>query len=398
MPVCEIILEPVARNTAPAALIAALSVFEKTPDLPVLLLPSDHIIENNAGFKRSVELGIPSALEGNIVTFGVIPIGPETGFGYLETQGEKDALDVISFVEKPSSDTAQSYIENGNFFWNAGIFMFTASTMIEAFRTHAPDMFNICQIALAEGKEDLDFLRLDKVVYEKCENISIDYAIMEKSDNIRCVPLQTKWSDLGSWSAVWQAASKDEQGNAFRGDVLLKDSTNCYAHSESGASLVLVGLDGVSAIATKDAVLVTRNEIAEDIKNVVEQLHKAGRKNVINHMRVYRPWGWHERLETGERFQVKSVMIKPGEKLSLQSHRHRAEHWVVVSGTARVTVNDKVSLLTENESTYIPIGAIHRLENPGKMPSFLIEVQSGDCLGEDDIVRYESAHGLLEGD
>ncbi len=392
----SIVLEPAARNTAPAALIAALSIFEYTPDLPILLLPSDHAIEDNSGFRKSIELGIPSALNGDIVTFGVTPTGPETGYGYIETQNGKDVLDVKRFVEKPTREKAQSYIDSGQFYWNAGIFMFTAKTMIEACRVHVPEMLKACQEALSKGKKDLDFLRLDKEAYEVCENVSIDYAIMEKADNIRCVPLQTGWSDLGSWPAVWQASPKDEQGNAIKGDVLLQDSTNCYAHSQSGACLVLVGLDGVSAIATKDAILVTRNDIAEGVKQIVEQLRRDGRENAVNQTRVYRPWGWYERLEMSGRFQVKCLMVKPGEKLSLQSHHHRAEHWVVVSGTARVTVDDNVSLLTENQSTYIPLGAVHRLENPGQIPALLIEVQSGSYLGEDDIVRYEDIYDRLE--
>ena len=392
----DIILEPAARNTAPAALIAALRMFEDAPDLPILLLPSDHAIKDTEGFKRSVELGISPAASGDIVTFGVTPTAPETGYGYIEAAGGGRILDVVRFVEKPSRKKAQSYVDSGSFYWNAGIFMFTAKTMINACKTHAPEMLKACRAALDKGRKDLDFIRLDKRAYEKCDDVSIDYAIMEKVDNIRCIPLQTAWSDLGSWPAVWQAASKDERGNAVKGDVLLQDSTNCYAHSESGACLALVGLDGVSAIATKDAILVTRNDIAEGVKQVVTRLRQDGRENVVNQTRVYRPWGWYERLEMSERFQVKCLMVKPGEKLSLQSHHHRAEHWVVVSGTARVTVDDKVSLLTENQSTYIPLGAMHRLENPGQIPALLIEVQSGSYLGEDDILRYEDIYDRLE--
>ncbi|MDA7948971.1 MAG: mannose-1-phosphate guanylyltransferase/mannose-6-phosphate isomerase [Hyphomicrobiaceae bacterium] len=389
----KIVLEPVARNTAPAALIASLLYEQDGEDALLLLLPSDHIIDRTDRFQESIAKGIPAARDGNIVTFGVRPQYAHTGYGYIETGEESgDALDVRRFTEKPTKPVAEDYLARGNYFWNAGIFLFSPRVMIEAFRQHMPEMLEACRRALSKACNDLDFLRLDEAAFSECENISIDFAIMEKSANISCVPLAASWSDLGSWTAVAEHADPRDSENTANGDVMFHNSQSCYGHSMDGASLSIVGLENVIAIATKDAILVTSKEHSEDVKDVVEKWKLQNCSTTTFHRRVYRPWGWFEGLERADRFQVKCLMVKPGEKLSLQSHHHRAEHWVVVSGTAKVTVDEKEFLLTENESTYIPIGATHRLENPGQIPALLIEVQSGSYLNEDDIVRYEDIY------
>lgn len=385
-----IVLEPVARNTAPAALTAALIAQGRDPEALVLLMPSDHVIADVAGFQASVAKGIDAAADGRIVTFGVKPDKPETGYGYIEIGSAKDSVhDVSRFVEKPDRATAEAYLKAGNFLWNAGIFLFSARAMIAAFEAHAPATLGHCRAALEAAKVDLDFLRLDEASYAQCENLSIDYAIIEKSDAVACVPLESDWSDLGSWQALWDVGDKDDAGNVTKGDVVLHDTRGSFVHSPEGMCLSLIGLDDVIAVATHDAILVARKDRAQDVKHVVDRLRQAGRTETELHKRVYRPWGWYEQRGEGSRFQVKYLMVKPGAKLSLQSHHHRAEHWVVVSGTAEVTVDDRTFLMTENESTYIPLGATHRLANPGKLPALLVEIQSGAYLGEDDIVRYE---------
>ena len=388
-----IVLEPVARNTAPAALTAALLAAREDPKRLVLLLPSDHVIQDEEGFARSIAAGIAAAEAGRIVTFGIAPDRPETGYGYIETRGDGAVLDVTRFVEKPDRETAEGYLRAGGYFWNAGIFLFSARAMLSAFGKYAPEIFPPCREAVEKAETDLDFLRLDKQAYAACPSISLDYAIMEKAENTGCVPLDSQWSDLGAWPAVWEIMDKDEQGNVARGDVLLHETTNSYAHSMDGTVLSVAGLEGVLAVATRDAVLVASRDHAQDVGKLVEELKARGRRQATEHARVYRPWGWYEGLAEGERYQVKTLMVKPGARLSLQSHHHRAEHWVVVRGTVRVTNGDESFLLSENESTYIPIGNRHRLENPGKLPALLIEVQSGAYLGEDDIVRFSDDYG-----
>ena len=385
-----IVLEPVGRNTAPAALIAALIASERNPEALVLLMPSDHVIADTAAFQSSVEKGISAAIGGRIVTFGVKPDKPETGYGYIEIVNAKDDVyDVSRFVEKPPKATAEAYLQAGNFLWNAGIFLYLARAMITAFEAHAPETLGHCRAALEHAKTDLDFLRLDQAAYAQCDNRSIDYAIIEKADAVACVPLACDWSDLGSWHALWEIGDKDADGNVAQGDVVLHDTRDSYIQSPEGICLSLVGMEGVIAVATHDAILLAPKDRAQDVKHIVDKLKQAGRSEAELHKRVYRPWGWYEQRGQGSRFQVKYLMVKPGAKLSLQSHHHRAEHWVVVSGTAEVTVDDKTFLMTENESTYIPLGATHRLANPGKLPALLVEIQSGAYLGEDDIVRYE---------
>jgi len=385
-----IVLEPVGRNTAPAALTSALIAAGRDPEALVLLMPSDHVIVDTAAFQRTIQKGFDAACDGRIVTFGVKPDKPETGYGYIEVgQGDNDVHAVSRFVEKPVKETAEEYLKAGNFLWNAGIFLYSARTMIAAFEKHSPETLRHCRDALEHAKLDLDFLRLDETAYAQCENLSIDYAIIEKNDGVACVPLESDWSDLGSWQALWDIGDKDTDGNVTSGDVVLHDSRNNYVQSLDGVCMSLIGMDGVIAVATQDAILLAPKDRAQDVKHIVDQLKASGRAEAEFHKRVYRPWGWYEQRGQGSRFQVKYLMVKPGAKLSLQSHHHRAEHWVVVSGTAEVTVDDKTFLMTENESTYIPLGATHRLANPGKLPALLVEIQSGSYLGEDDIVRYE---------
>jgi len=386
----DIILEPVGRNTAPAALIAALMAARDNEENLILLLPSDHVIADQEKFTRTIALGLEPAGNGRIVTFGVAPTAAETGYGYIQTSGtDTPVKDVVRFVEKPSAEKAQSYLDDGQYLWNAGIFLFSAKTLISAFEALAPDILKSCRDALSKARVDLDFLRLDEAAYATCNSISLDYAIMEKTANIACIPLETQWSDLGAWPALCDVVDSDANGNVTKGDVILNNTTNSYIHSADGTCLALVGMDNVIAVATKDAILVADKTHAQDVKLIVDRLNEEGREEAVNHARVYRPWGWYERLSLGERFQVKCLMVKPGARLSLQSHFHRAEHWVVVSGTAEVTVGEKTFLLSENESTYIPIGTKHRLANPGKVPARLIEVQSGTYLKEDDIVRFD---------
>ncbi len=386
----RIILEPVPRNTAPAALIAALMAAARNARALVLLMPSDHVISDVAGFQRSVETGVTAAKDGRIVTFGVKPDKPDTGYGYIEIAKAKGSVYPVSrFVEKPPKEEAEAYLRAGNFLWNAGIFLYSAQTMIDAFEALAPETLRHCRTALDQAKTDLDFLRLDQEAYELCDKDSLDYAIIEKVDAVDCVPLASDWTDLGSWDSLWEVGNKDSNGNVTKGDVVLHDTRDCYVQSADDICMSLVGMNGVIAVATNDAILVAPKDRAQDVKEIVNKLKQAGRPEAEHHTRVYRPWGWYEQRGQGHRFQVKYLMVKPGTKLSLQSHHHRAEHWVVVSGTAEVTVDDNIRLLTENQSVYIPLGAKHRLSNPGKVPALLVEIQSGPYLGEDDIVRYE---------
>ncbi|WP_342641198.1 mannose-1-phosphate guanylyltransferase/mannose-6-phosphate isomerase [Rhodoligotrophos ferricapiens] len=392
-----VVLEPVGRDTAPAACMAALLVARADPEGLVLLLPCDHLVADDAKFRAAVTAGIPAAEAGQIVVFGVTPNRPETGYGYIELVPSETSLDglprpVARFVEKPAREQAQAYIAGGNYLWNAGIFLFRAETMLQHFEALQPEILEACTDALASAVVDLDFVRLDAAAYGRAPKISIDYAIMEKVENIACIPLETGWSDCGAWPSIYELAVKDADGNAIRGDVVLEDAQNCLVYSDD-ACVAMLGLSDVVTIATKDAVLVASRERAGDLKPLVERLQQQGRSIVSSHARVHRPWGWYESLSFDERYQVKCIMVKPGARLSLQSHMHRAEHWVVVSGTVEVVRGDETFLLTENESTYIPTGTRHRLANPGRIPAFLIEVQSGSYLGEDDIIRFDDVYG-----
>ncbi|WP_244500339.1 mannose-1-phosphate guanylyltransferase/mannose-6-phosphate isomerase [Methyloceanibacter methanicus] len=392
----HVVLEPVGRNTAAAAATAALVVAAEDENGLVLLLPSDHIVPDADAFAACVLKGVPAAEQGALVTFGVEPDHPHTGYGYLEIGDQTgEAWTVARFVEKPSQEAAQDYLESGRFLWDAGVFLFGAKQMIAAFEALAPGILRAAADALAKAHRETGAMTLDQEAYESAENISLDYAIMEKADNVRTVLLRTAWSDVGSWSAIWDVLNKDEAGNVAHGPAAINvhGTTNSYAYSDR-ASVSIVGLDNVVVVATKDAILVASKDSAESVKDLVAALK--GGEETLRHTRVYRPWGWYEGLASGERYQVKCLMVKPGGKLSLQSHRHRAEHWVVVQGTASVTLGGETRLFGENESTYIPIGAKHRLANPGSVPALLIEVQSGSYLGEDDIVRYEDIYGRLK--
>jgi len=392
----RIVLEPVNRNTAPAACVAALITHRADPDALVLLAPSDHVIADSASFVASVRRGLDSARRGALVTFGVRPDCAHTGYGYIESDSGKTnqsgVFAVKRFVEKPSKDAAASYVESGRFFWNAGIFLFGAQVMLRLFETFAPEILLACQQALDAAVEDLNFQVLGDQ-YCKAQAISLDYAIVEKADNIGCVPLNTAWSDVGSWSELWNFLDKDSSGNVGQGEgkTIFAQTRNSFAYS-SGATVALVGISDLVVVAMDDAVLVASKDDAEAIKNLVTDLKGNGQDLVLKHNRVYRPWGWYEGLNRGDRYQVKRIMVKPGGKLSLQSHHHRSEHWVVVKGTLEITKGGETNLLTENQSTYIPIGEKHRLSNPGKIPAFLIEVQSGAYLNEDDIVRFEDIY------
>jgi len=392
----SIVLEPVGRNTAPAAVVGALLAAREDADRLILLLPSDHAIADTTAFTEAVAAGIKAAEAGAIVTFGVKPDRPHTGYGYIEVTGKDDAaaLQVKRFVEKPDALHAKQYVESGRFFWNAGIFLFNARALIDAVEQFAPGILAACAEAIANGKSDLDFLRLSERHFEKADSISIDYAVIEKASNIRCVPFDAGWSDLGSWTEVWETSNRDADGNAGKGDVQFMRAKGSYAYSD-GAAVSVLGLENVIVVATRDAVLVTSKAESQGVKDVVAKFEAAGREEVINHQRVHRPWGWYERLALGDRFQVKCIMVNPGATLSLQSHFHRSEHWVVVKGAIEVTKDGEVIVLAENQSTFVPVGSHHRMRNPGKIPAFLIEVQSGGYLGEDDIVRYEDVYGRV---
>jgi len=389
-----IVLEPQGRNTAPAAAIAALLVSGGADADPVLLvLPADHVITDVPAFQAAVAGGRVAAESGSLVTFGVVPDRAETGYGYIRRgAGPGPAFTVAKFVEKPDTATARGYVESGEYYWNSGMFMFRASAYLAELGRYAPVMLATCRAALAAAGRDLDFLRLPAQEFASCPSDSIDYAVMEKTDRAVVVPLAAGWSDVGSWAALADALPRDGEGNVTAGDVLTEDSSGCYLHSTSRL-VAAVGLRDHVVVETKDAVLVAPRDRVQDVKELVAELKARGRYETSLHREVYRPWGSYDSIDSGDRFQVKRLIVKPGATLSLQLHHHRAEHWVVVTGTAKVTRGDEVFTLSENESTYIPIGARHRIENPGKIPLHIIEVQSGTYLGEDDIVRFEDRYG-----
>jgi len=389
-----IVLEPQGRNTAPAAAIAALLVSGGADADPVLLvLPADHVITDVPAFQAAVAGGRVAAESGSLVTFGVVPDRAETGYGYMRRgAGPGPAFTVAKFVEKPDTATARGYVESGEYYWNSGMFMFRASAYLAELGRYAPVMLATCRAALAAAGRDLDFLRLPAQEFASCPSDSIDYAVMEKTDRAVVVPLAAGWSDVGSWAALADALPRDGEGNVTAGDVLTEDSSGCYLHSTSRL-VAAVGLRDHVVVETKDAVLVAPRDRVQDVKELVAELKARGRYETSLHREVYRPWGSYDSIDSGDRFQVKRLIVKPGATLSLQLHHHRAEHWVVVTGTAKVTRGDEVFTLSENESTYIPIGARHRIENPGKIPLHIIEVQSGTYLGEDDIVRFEDRYG-----
>jgi mannose-1-phosphate guanylyltransferase/mannose-6-phosphate isomerase len=390
-PQAQILLEPVARNTAPAIAAAALCALEGGDDPLLLVLPSDHVITNPEGFRDAVEQAVPAAEAGALVTFGVVPSSPETGFGYIQADKGQGVQPVLRFVEKPDAATAEKYVAEGTYFWNSGMFLFKASRYIEELQKFNPDMVAAVRASLAGAKRDGDFIRLDKAAFEACPSDSIDYAVMEKTADAKVLPLDVGWNDVGSWSALWEVTEKDANGNACTGDVITVDTHNSYVYAES--LVAVVGLDDVVVVETDDSILVARKDRVQEVKKVVAQLKHDQRSQAVLHRKVYRPWGAYDSIDMGARFQVKRITVNPGATLSLQMHHHRAEHWIVVSGTAEVTRGDEVILLTENQSTYIPLGVTHRLKNPGRLPLELIEVQSGSYLGEDDIVRFEDQYG-----
>lgn len=391
-----IVLEPTGRNTAPAAAVAALLVAERDPKGIVLLLPSDHVVMDQNAFRAAVDRAAAAARQGFIVTFGIKPNGPEVGYGYIQRGAPLEEIDgayhVKRFAEKPDRATAERYIGAGDYVWNSGMFVFRADIMLAEMARHETGLVEHCRAALGASKRDLDFVRLDAATFEKAKNISIDYAVMEKTDKAAVVPCDIGWSDVGAWSSLWSLEKRDAQGNAMKGDVLVHDSHDSFVRSEKGLT-ALVGVRDLVVVVTEDAVLVAAKNRAQDVKAIVDQLKSSNRAELSEHKIVFRPWGSYQGIDAGDGYQVKHIMVKPGGRLSLQSHTKRAEHWVVVQGTAQVTRNDEVFLLQENQSTYIPVGARHRLENTSTSPLRLIEVQSGSYLGEDDIVRYDDAYG-----
>ncbi|MBL1274713.1 MAG: mannose-1-phosphate guanylyltransferase/mannose-6-phosphate isomerase [Ectothiorhodospiraceae bacterium] len=421
-----ILLEPEGRNTAPALTVAALVALKQGNDPVLLVMPADHVITNIAAYHLAVKAAATLAEDGALVTFGIVPTAPETGFGYIRKGGPVTAPDTNAegasqssalspqsyyldvFVEKPDAQTAQAYVDSGEYLWNSGMFVMKASVWIEQMRQFQPDMLTACQQSIEKASEDLDFCRLNIEAFKTCPSDSIDYAVMEKlggeqsSDTAHTesalaaiVPLDAGWSDLGAWSAIWEVGESCADGNVSKGDVMSHNCHNSLFHSEHRL-VAGVGLDNIVVVETADAVMVAHKDHAQDVKKIVERLKADGRSERLVHRQVYRPWGSYEGVDAGERFQVKRIIVNPGAALSLQMHHHRAEHWIVVKGTARVTCGEKEFLLSENQSTFIPIGEKHRLENPGSLPLEIIEVQSGSYLGEDDIVRFEDRYGRGE--
>ena len=398
----NIILEPAGRNTAPAVALAAIAALRNSPneDPLMLILAADHVIQDESAFHNAVEAAIPLALNGKLVTFGIVPDAPETGYGYIrrgevchaETSVDSVAFKVAQFVEKPDADTAQAYLSSGEYYWNSGMFLFRAGRYLEELEKYRPDILAACQTAMEAVDPDLDFLRVDEEAFLACPEDSIDYAVMEHTADGVVVPMNAGWSDVGSWSSLWEISQRTAEGNVHYGDVISHHTENSYVYAESGL-VTTVGVKDLVVVQTKDAVLIADRNQVQDVKKVVEQIKADGRHEHHVHREVYRPWGKYDSIDEGERYQVKRIRVKPGEGFSLRMHHHRAEHWIVVAGTAQVTMNDEVRLLVENESIYIPFGTPHRLENPGKIPLDLIEVRSGAYLKEDDIVRLEDRYG-----
>jgi mannose-1-phosphate guanylyltransferase len=391
----DIILEPVGRNTAPAIALAS-KVVMRSKDNLILVLAADHVIENEAAFVAAVKKATPLAESGKLVTFGIVPTEAHTGYGYIKRGAlfDIDGYHVDAFVEKPCAELAMEYVDGKEHYWNSGMFLMKASRYLEELKQFRPDIYQACEASLATTSKDADFIRIDEIAFGKCPDESVDYAVMEKTLDAVVVALDAGWSDIGSWSALWDVNSKDANGNAISGDSINYETTNTLIHG-SERLIATVGVDNLVIVDTKDALLVAAKDKVQDVKKIVEQLKAESRGEFKNHREVYRPWGKYDSIDNGKRYQVKRITVKPGEKLSIQMHHHRAEHWVVVSGTAKVTNGDKTFLVTENESTYIPIGVIHALENPGQLPLEMIEVQSGSYLGEDDIVRFEDRYGRV---
>ena len=393
-PIGPIILEPAGRNTAPAVAMAAHLALRTDPDALLLVLPSDHVIRDGAAFRATVESALDLACDGCLMTFGIVPDAPETGYGYIE-RGEaisESAFKVRRFVEKPDAARAAQFLESGDFLWNSGMFLLSAKVYLDELDAHAPEVAVAAARAIDAGQSDLDFLRPDTEQFLSSPSISIDYAVMEHTDRAAVVPASFGWSDVGSYDALWQEEQKDAQGNAIQGEVVLRDTKDCYVHTEK-QMVALIGVEDLVVVATADAILVMPRSRSQDVKMVVEELKKQGRAEHETHKQVFRPWGWYEGVERGERFQVKQLMVKPGAKTSMQVHHHRSEHWVIVKGTAQITLDGEDHLLSEDKSIYVPLGVPHRIFNPGRIPLHLVEVQSGSYLEEDDIVRLDDQYG-----
>lgn len=394
----RIILEPVGRNTAPAVAVAALMAIDQDPEALLLVLPADHLIVDATIFRQTIIEGIPLAQSNYLVTFGIVPKSPETGYGYIkatEPVKNTNALIVERFVEKPSLEIAQRYVESKEYYWNSGMFLFKASHYLNELTRFAPDILGACRQAVKNGLEDHYFFRLDEASFKVCPSNSIDYAVMEYTESAVAIPLDAGWNDVGAWTSLWEVNERDHQNNVKIGDVLTENVQNCYLRAEHRL-LAVIGLNHHVVIETPDSVLVADKTQVQEVKKIVALLKANGRSEADLHRKVYRPWGSYETIDTGTRFQVKHIIVNPGASLSLQMHYHRSEHWVIVKGTARITRGEETFILTENQSTYIPVGIKHRLENPGKLPLKIIEIQSGSYLGEDDIVRFEDAYGRHE--
>jgi len=389
-----ILLEPEGRNTAPAVALAAINALARDKDALLLVLAADHVIQDSEAFHQAVEQACIVAQQGKLVTFGIVPTHAETGYGYIKKGNEQSSgtFDVAQFVEKPKQNVADEYLASGDYLWNSGMFLFKASRYLEELAKYRADILDNCQQAMTDVEQDLDFLRPNKKAFLSCASESIDYAVMEKTDAAVVIPLDAGWSDVGSYSALWDVCQQNDDKNVLKGDVIAQQTTNSYLHSQNKL-IATVGVDNLVVIDTPDAVLVANKDKVQDVKNIVAQLKADKRSEAVLHREVYRPWGKYDSIDMGERFQVKRITVKSGAKLSVQMHHHRAEHWIIVSGTAKVTIDEKTVLLTENQSAYIPVGAVHALENPGKLPLEMIEVQSGSYLGEDDIVRFEDKYG-----
>ena len=393
----NIILEPVGRNTAPAIALAALSAIENGDDPILLVLAADHIINNKLAFHQAIKSAFKFALQGRLVTFGIVPTGPETGYGYIhrgqeETLDEQIAYQVSRFVEKPNKETAESYIASGEYYWNSGMFMFRAKKYLEELEKFRPDILDACKAAIQGCKESDEFIKVDRDLFIACPDESVDYAVMEKTTDAVVVGLDADWSDVGSWSALWEVSPKDDKGNVLTGDTFLHNANNCYINTDEKL-IAAIGVDDLVIINTKDAVLVVNKDQVQDVKKVVEYLKANHRSEYKRHREIYRPWGRCDVVVQTERFNVNRITVKPGAAFSMQMHHHRTEHWVILSGTGEVTIKEQKFLLTENQSTFIPIGAQHRLENPGKIPLELLEIQSGSYLGDDDIIRIKDQYG-----
>ncbi len=388
-----ILLEPSGRNTAPAVALAALQALKIDAEAMLVIAPADHVIRDVPKFAQAADVAVSLAQNDKLVTFGIVAHAPETGYGYIRRgEGAGPAYPVAQFIEKPPLDLAVQFVATGDYYWNSGMFVFKAGRYLAELGKFAPDILEVCSAAFAAAKADLDFVRIDKAEFIKCRGESIDYAVMEKTNDALVLPLDVGWSDVGSWSSLFDALPADEEGNVLQGDVLTHDTHDCYVHSTSRL-IAAVGMEDHIIVETKDAILVAPKDRVQDVKDLVAQIKKSGRSESSLHREVFRPWGSYDSIDSGERFQVKRLSVKPGGVLSLQMHHHRAEHWIVVQGAARITRNNETFLLAENESTYIPVGATHRIENPGKVPLHIIEVQSGSYLGEDDIVRFEDNCG-----